>query len=61
MLRTIVISVDNVTFGDRYSNFSKLFNDFCAIPELVLNLKSIDLNRLTQLDVFNCFLERETS
>ena len=46
MLRTIVVSVDNVAFGDRYSNFSKLFNDFCAIPELVLNLKSINLNRL---------------
>ena len=59
MLWTIVISVDNVAFSNRYANFSKLFNDFCAIPEFVLNLKGIDLNRLTQLDVFNGFLERE--
>ena len=61
MLRTIVISVDNVAFGNRNANFSKLFNDFCAIPELVLNLKGIYLNRIAQLHVFNGFLEREAS
>ena len=59
MLRTIVISVDNVAFGDRHSYFAKLLNDFRAIPELVLNLKGIDLNRPSQLDVFNSFLKRE--
>ena len=59
MLRTIVISVDNVAFGDRHSYFAKLLNDFCAIPELVLDLKGIDLNRPSQLDVFNSFLKRE--
>ena len=59
MLWTIIVSVDNVAFGDRHSYFAKLFNDFRTIPKLVLDLKGVDLNRPSQLDVFNSFLKRE--
>ena len=61
MLGAIVVSVDDVTFGDRNPNFSKLFDYFCAVPKLVLNLKCIYLNRSAQLNVVNGFLEGEPS
>lgn len=54
-------SVHDVALGNGHVYLPKLFEDFDAIPKLVLHLQVIDHHRVVSIYVFNSLLKREAS